>query len=240
MNDQIVPDQQQDELTSVLLTKLHPPAAREQTLPRERLSALLRSGTGCKLTVVAAPAGSGKTTLLSAWQAAESANCPIGWLTLDDQDSDPVVLWSHAIEALHRACPTVGASLSAALVSSASVEDVLLPRLVNELAEQSALCLVLDDFHRLPSGAASNSLTANTEPDDGPATALDKKQKSTPRLPPRSPAAKARSEIPSKGGSRHVSSRLAARSERMKNRNASTSSTRRTSAAATIQGWLAG
>jgi hypothetical protein len=36
----------------------------------------------------------GKTTLLAAWHEAEAARKPMAWLTLDEGDDDPVVLWT--------------------------------------------------------------------------------------------------------------------------------------------------
>ena len=113
-------------------TKLHPPSVRELTIPRERLLERLRSGSDRRLTLVACPAGFGKTTLLAAWREAEAAQKPVAWLTLDEGDNDPVVLWTHAIEALRRASPAVARSAAAHPVV-APVVDVVLPRLVNEL-----------------------------------------------------------------------------------------------------------
>src|SRR5690349_20722577 len=89
----------------LLLTKLHPPPRREQTVVRDRLVQRLRPRMGVKLTVVAAPAGCGKTTLLGAWREAEASLRPVAWVTVDEGDNDPVVLWSHVLEALRRVCP---------------------------------------------------------------------------------------------------------------------------------------
>ena len=139
-------------------TKLHPPLVRELTIPRERLLERLRSGSDRSLTLVACPAGFGKTTLLAAWREAEAARKPVAWLTLDEGDNDPVVLWTHAIEALRRASPAVASSAPAHTVV-APVVDVVLPRLVNELDGQGEITLILDDFHRLSSGAARQSIT---------------------------------------------------------------------------------
>ncbi len=139
-------------------TKLHPPSVRELTIPRERLLERLRSGSDRSLTLVACPAGFGKTTLLAAWREAEAARKPVGWLTLDEGDNDPVVLWAHAIEALRRASPAVAGSAAARTVV-APVVDVVLPRLVNELDGQGEITLILDDFDRLSSGAARQSIT---------------------------------------------------------------------------------
>ena len=44
-----------------------------------------------------------QTTLLAAWREAEAARKPVAWLTLDEGDDDPVVLWSYDL--VHdRAC----------------------------------------------------------------------------------------------------------------------------------------
>ena len=137
-------------------TKLHPPSVRELTIPRERLVERLRSGSDRRLTLVACPAGFGKTTLLAAWREAEAARKPVAWLTLDEGDNDPVVLWSHAIEALRRASPAVARSAADTVV--APVVDVVLPRLVNELDGQGETTLILDDFHRLSSVPARASV----------------------------------------------------------------------------------
>ena len=107
-------------------TKLRPPPVRKQSIPRERLQECLRSGSDRRLTLVACPAGFGKTTLLSAWYEAEAARRLVAWLTLDEGDNDPVVLWSHAIGALRRVNPDVARSTSShSLV--APVIDLVLP-----------------------------------------------------------------------------------------------------------------
>ena len=138
-------------------TKLHPPPVREETIPRERLLEGLRNGSDRRLTLVACPAGFGKTTLLAAWREAEAARKPVAWLTLDEGDNDPVVLWTHAIDALRRASPAVARSAPADTVV-APVVDVVLPRLVNELDGQGEITLILDDFHRLSSVPARASV----------------------------------------------------------------------------------
>ena len=106
---------------------------------------------------MACPAGFGKTTLLSAWYEAEAARRPVAWLTLDEGDNDPVVLWSHAIGALRRANPDV-AKLASAQSVVAPVIDRVLPRLVNELDDQDEITLILDDFHRVSSEPARASV----------------------------------------------------------------------------------
>ena len=87
-------------------TKLHPPLVREQTIRASAFWNVFDAGSDRRLTLVACPAGFGKTTLLAAWHEAEAGRTPVAWLTLDEGDDDPVVLWTHAIAALRRASST--------------------------------------------------------------------------------------------------------------------------------------
>jgi ATP/maltotriose-dependent transcriptional regulator MalT len=139
-------------------TKLRSPVVRDQVVLRERLFERLRAGAGLALSLVAGPAGYGKTTLLAAWREAEAARKPVAWLTLDEGDNDPVVLWSYVIEALRRACPALSVSAPPQIAGTASIVHVVLPRLVNELDDLGEVTLILDDFHRLADGAARESL----------------------------------------------------------------------------------
>jgi LuxR family maltose regulon positive regulatory protein len=135
----------------LLVTKLHPPGVPVQTVARERLFAALGDGRGRRLTLVACPAGFGKSTLLAAWRANESERRPVAWVSLDDGDNDAVVLWSHVIAAL-------GHEDLVPLVAAAPLLEVVLPRLVNALAEGSEVALVLDDFHRLTARSTRESV----------------------------------------------------------------------------------
>ena len=142
----------------LIATKLRPPTVRDQVVPRERLLERLRTGSGLALSLVACPAGYGKTTLLAAWHQAEAARKPVAWLTLDEDDNDPVVLWSYVIEALRRACPAISLPTSPQLAGAASILPMVLPRLVNELDDLGEVTLILDDFHRLSDGPARENL----------------------------------------------------------------------------------
>jgi LuxR family maltose regulon positive regulatory protein len=142
----------------LLMTKLHPVPRRDQTIARERLIDRLREGGDAKLTLVAAPAGSGKTTLLGTWRELEAATKPVAWLTIDERDNDPVVLWSYVIEALRGVCPALDVDVPPERVGPERIVDAVLPRLVNGLAEVGHAALILDDFHRLSSGPARDSV----------------------------------------------------------------------------------
>jgi LuxR family transcriptional regulator, maltose regulon positive regulatory protein len=142
----------------LIATKLRPPTVRDQVVQRERLAERLRSGSGLGLSLVACPAGYGKTTLLAAWHEVEAARKPVAWLTLDEGDTDPAVFWSYVIQALRGACPAISLPASPQLAGAATIVDMVLPRLVNELDDLGEVTLILDDFHRLAGGAARESL----------------------------------------------------------------------------------
>ncbi|MFI5099654.1 MAG: helix-turn-helix transcriptional regulator, partial [Actinomycetes bacterium] len=146
------------ELPVLLTTKLTPPQVRDQMVPRERLLELLDSGAGGRLTVVACPAGFGKTSLLASWHAAVADRTPVGWLTLDKGDNDPMVLWSHLLEALRRACPAIEERVPRAVVGAPLVLEMVLPRVVNAVAGRDAVTVILDDFHELAAGPARDSI----------------------------------------------------------------------------------
>jgi LuxR family maltose regulon positive regulatory protein len=92
------------------------------------------------------------------WRASQAAERPVAWVTLDDGDDDPVMLWSYVIEALHGVCPELHVATSPERAGPSRIVDVVLPELVNELAAVGEAALVLDDFHRLSSAAARESV----------------------------------------------------------------------------------
>jgi LuxR family maltose regulon positive regulatory protein len=139
-------------------TKLFPPQPAGRTLARERLVGMLRHGSGGhRLTLLAAPGGCGKTVLLASWVEAEPER-PVAWVSIDDRDDDPVVLWAHVIESLRRVSSGPGRSLSPELARSASLVEIGMPRLINALAGEDEISLVLDDFHHLNAKAAKDSV----------------------------------------------------------------------------------
>jgi ATP/maltotriose-dependent transcriptional regulator MalT len=76
----------------IATTKLHVPAVRDGLVSRDSLVRHLAAGAVSKLTLLDAPAGSGKTTLLAEWSAFGGER-PFAWLTLDEEDNDPVRFW---------------------------------------------------------------------------------------------------------------------------------------------------
>ena len=130
-------------------TKLHPPVARVEWLPRHELVSQL-TASPAKLVLVEAPAGFGKTTLIAQWWSSPSERRSFAWLSLDRGDDDPGRLWWHIACALYRACPGMdGANVLRALrAQDPDIDGTVLPMLINALAAlPDEVVLVLDDFH---------------------------------------------------------------------------------------------
>ncbi len=146
----------------LLETKLHVPKVRRGLVPRPRLTERLGVGVETKLTLVSAPAGFGKTTLLAEWLAGAPAHRrSIAWLSLDEADTEPGVLWTYLICALRTVAPGVGATALASLEGpQPSPTDLVLATLLNELDTlPDEIVLVLDDYHLVDSLDVQEGMT---------------------------------------------------------------------------------
>lgn len=144
----------------ILTTKLFLPPVRPNAVRRQRLidrfnDGLLHGRTFArKLTLVSAPAGFGKTTLLSAWiesirSGTEQADLRFAWLSLDENDGDPIRFLAYLAAAVQAVAPETGFGLLAALEAPQPPPvEALLATWLNELAAlPQPVCLVLDDYH---------------------------------------------------------------------------------------------
>jgi len=135
-----------------LKTKLIRPRERSSRMVRARLVERLDGVFDVPLALVCAPAGYGKTTLLVDW--AQNCRAPVAWLTLDEEDNDPVRFLAYLILAIQQVKPGLGksAQMTLSIPEEKPLENSL-RLLVNELAELGdPLVLVLDDYHRITSG----------------------------------------------------------------------------------------
>jgi len=151
-------------------TKLHPPLLREDVIPRSRLlDALHDALTSYPLTLISAPAGYGKTTLLAAYCAEERRSkgaeemfpltppppcspAQVAWLSLDEEDNDPVRFLAYLIAALQHLNPACGTTAQAVLTSlpNPGVEARhIIGVLINDVLETlpDPFALILDDLH---------------------------------------------------------------------------------------------
>ncbi len=144
----------------LLQTKLYVPRLRPSLVPRPHLIEKLNQGvqSGCKLTLVSAPAGFGKTTLVTDWgsQIAESINSPpalsapqLCWLSLDEGDNDPARFLVYLIAALRNVDEDIGKTALSLLQSpQPPASEIVITTLINDIiAAAVPIILVLDDYH---------------------------------------------------------------------------------------------
>jgi ATP/maltotriose-dependent transcriptional regulator MalT len=149
------PQVQGDPLNPLLATKLHVPRSPARLVPRARLIERLRQGLEQSLILVCTPAGFGKTTLLAEFLS--TCRLPTAWLSLDEEDNDPLsFLWA-MLAALQTCDPSLGASMRALLTAGQGLPGLSLPTvfalLLDELASRDSdeMLLVLDDYHVIKS-----------------------------------------------------------------------------------------
>ena len=142
---------------SVLRSKITVPSPPDWAVPRPRLDLLIANGIEGPLTALMGPPGTGKTLAIASWAAANQR--PVAWVTLDEFDNRPRVLWSYVMTALRRAGVSVPhTSWSAAHVDT--LDHEFLVRLASALATaEPPVILVLDDLHLLTDRTALRGLT---------------------------------------------------------------------------------
>lgn len=139
--------------------RLAPPRLTSRLIERQRLAQRLRSIPAPNVYVVHAPAGYGKSTLVA--QLAASDPRRLAWLTLDEQDADPVHCIADLVFALGDLDDSALDLLQRLVGGPASVVPAALPRLTRLFAErwQDAL-IVLDDVHHAAGGPSGDVLAA--------------------------------------------------------------------------------
>ncbi|MGI9615056.1 MAG: hypothetical protein ACR2QO_19245, partial [Acidimicrobiales bacterium] len=115
--------------------KLRAPVMNDWALERSELSAQLDDSMSGKLSILAAPAGFGKTVLVDSWTARVDPNTAVSWLSLDEQDSDPVRFWAYFVEWLRRVGVCINSRLVAELRTDPSSIEELIAASVNGLAK---------------------------------------------------------------------------------------------------------
>ena len=146
-------DESQSGPLSLIAPKLSIPRARPNCVVRSRLIERLDQGRERKLTLISAPAGFGKTTLIISWlQGLANLNrdAPrIAWLSLEEEDNDPVRFLAYFVAAMQIIDSGVG-QIAGALLKMPRVPDLnhVMTMIINDLVRlQGRSVLVLDDYH---------------------------------------------------------------------------------------------
>ncbi len=131
---------------AILQTKLYAPKhpLRANIIRRPRLTERLSAGLTSKVTLLSAPAGFGKSTLLGEWMAHlrnDAANesslvkqkskiVNVAWLTLDNDDNDPVRFLAYLIVSLQKFAITVGETAMGLLQAPGGFPDAQVPKTI--------------------------------------------------------------------------------------------------------------
>jgi LuxR family maltose regulon positive regulatory protein len=130
----------------IAASKLAAPPRRPGIVDRPVLLDGLVSASHAPVVLVSAPAGYGKTTLLALWR--ERDQRLFAWVSLDAADNAPVAFVASLVAALDQVLDldtAIGDSLN---VRVPSLEEVVLPSLVDAcVARGQPFVLVLDDLH---------------------------------------------------------------------------------------------
>jgi LuxR family maltose regulon positive regulatory protein len=132
-----------------LQAKLRPPPPRADWVERRDLIDLLNHTAASRLVLLAAPAGYGKTTLLAQWCGQAAGGRSFAWVSLDEDDNDPAVLWRLIASALAQAFRTPGLKSVARSPweQATTVGNPLLAGLVEELTVlDRPVTIVLDGY----------------------------------------------------------------------------------------------
>lgn len=136
-----------------LRTKLLPPRAVSEMLPRPRLTSRLEANLNAPVTMVAADAGCGKTTLISDF--VRNAPRESVWYQLDHTDADPFVFLGYIVHGIRNFAPEFGETVLP-FIEKATDEFLRFPEravdlLLNEILEtiEQPFILVLDDYHHI-------------------------------------------------------------------------------------------
>jgi LuxR family transcriptional regulator, maltose regulon positive regulatory protein len=162
---------------TLLATKLFAPPPPPHNLPRTHLLDRL-AHSAARLTLVVAPPGFGKSTLLAGWltqaQRAErpapgelaDGTVPLRaiWLSLDEQDDDPIQVLAYLVAALRQAAPGQADHANALLAAGQSSPQAVVAALINDLhADPAPLVIVLDDYHAIGNPAVHDLIVTLVE-----------------------------------------------------------------------------
>jgi LuxR family maltose regulon positive regulatory protein len=144
---------------SLLATKLRIPRQRANGVSRPRLTekltaAVQRPGS---VVLVSGPAGFGKTTLLSEFVVGRLAV----WVSLGEEDNDPIQFWSYLVTALQTVEPEIGKAAIALLETAQPLPDQSIPTvLINDLVQsEQDIVLILDDYHTIRNQSIHTALS---------------------------------------------------------------------------------
>ncbi|MGE0214795.1 LuxR C-terminal-related transcriptional regulator [Mycolicibacterium sp.] len=145
-----------DRAPVIVRSRLRPPDAHPDELPRPRLLARLDAFTE-PVILLAAPRGSGKTVVLAQWVRSLGGRC--AWVRLGPATAGLFDVWSAVLQALGPLCDTRGPSALPGCADPQTLFDRVIPELLNDLTAADPVVLVLDGLDTVVDPRAKESLT---------------------------------------------------------------------------------
>ena len=136
----------------LIRTKLEPPAPTDRLIPRHRLRKRLPALLKSRLALVHAPAGFGKTSLLAEWaRCLRNQNVRVAWLSVDEDDAEPLQFFAYLTAALEASGIEVGHLGPAAARGFPDVPVSSIVAALTGAIERSTArtVVIIDDYHRL-------------------------------------------------------------------------------------------
>src|SRR3954447_9124083 len=143
-----------------LESKLRPPRSSGRGVVRAALVDQLNRAGDTPVVMLCAGPGYGKTTALAQW-AVSGEQRPFAWVSVDQNDNDPVVLLTYVAVALDRVAPIDPGVFEALASPGTSIEATVIPRLGAALASiDHATVLALDDVHAIDNPQCIDAIVA--------------------------------------------------------------------------------
>ena len=142
----------------LVLAKTNAPMRRAGVFRRDELVRRLSNNQDRQITLVQAPAGYGKSSILMEWTEADPLR-RFGWLTLEETDNDPAVLWRYMLLALRALVPGFADRAWGLLHQPQPDLEVVITHVLNSLLDvPGRLVLVLDDYHVITNQQCHDSM----------------------------------------------------------------------------------
>jgi LuxR family maltose regulon positive regulatory protein len=140
------------------LAKTNAPIHRAGLVRRDELIRRLSSTKDRQVTLVQAPAGYGKSSVLMQWAKTDPLR-RFGWLTLENTDNDPALLWRYMLLALRALTPGFADRAWRLLHQRQPDLEVVITHVLNSLLDvPGRLVLVLDDYHIITNPQCHDSM----------------------------------------------------------------------------------
>lgn len=133
-------------------TKYRPQVPARSRVSRRRLTDALSAAGRRRLILIYAPSGYGKSTLAAQWrEELVRAGVAVAWLTIDDDDNNPVWFLAHLLESIRRVHPKVAESLDHVLEEHGDDGSrYLLTSIIDALHDaDEPTTLIVDDWQRV-------------------------------------------------------------------------------------------